>query len=346
MKFKAYHKIRQFKDVVRDIRFRANFKYIHEGTGEPVYEETEKPVITFIGTVKLHGTNAQVCFDGKKLLAGKRSSLIGIDALQEHFGFNAFVQVRNKEYFLNLMSELYSKHCKEGQQIILYGEFAGQGIQKGVGISELKKSFYIFEAKVYDINTDKSEWLDISAWDFSDGDSIYNINQFPTYKIDIDFNNPGNVQNRLVEITESVERECPVSKALGVENSIGEGVVWTGFWKNEKYIFKVKGDAHAGKSKVKQLKPVDNEKLQKINDTVDKLTPIWRLNQVLTDVFKLNEGGFLERKKIGDYIKSVIKDIVEEETLTIKESGLEFKELTKSISTICKNYFFEQESTF
>jgi len=219
------------------------------------------------------------------------------------------------------------------------------GVQKSVGISELNKGFYIFDCKVYNPYTDTQTWLDISTWKFRT-DKVFNINDFQTWSLDIDFNIPGMSQNKLVEITEEIERECPVSKQLGVENSIGEGAVWTCFYKGDKFIFKVKGDAHAGKSKVKQLKPVDNEKLQKINETVDKLTPIWRLNQILTDVFRLNEGEFLERKKIGEYIKSVIKDIIEEENLTIKESGLEFKELTKGISIICKNYFFEQESTF
>ena len=144
MKFKAYHKIKQFKDVVRDIRFQANFKGMDDNN-QPIYEESKKPEVVFIGTVKLHGTNAQVAFDGKELLAGKRGSLIGKDALQEHFGFNQFVQVTHKNYLKELMSELHSKHCKEGQQIILYGEFAGNGIQKGVGISELSKAFYIFD---------------------------------------------------------------------------------------------------------------------------------------------------------------------------------------------------------
>jgi len=345
MEFKAYHKIKQFKDIVRDIQFKSNFQGLDE-EGQPIYQETKKPVLTFTATTKLHGTNAGVCYKPEKgIMAQKRSSLLPKDALTAHFGFNQFVQVEKKLFFTDLMEDLYTKHCKRGEQITIYGEWAGNGIQKSVGISELPKGFYIFDCKIYNKETDTQRWLDISDWEF-DTDKVFNINEFPTWSLDIDFNIPAMSQNNLIKITEEIEKECPVSKQLGIEEGVGEGAVWTCFYNNDKFIFKVKGDAHAGKSKVKQLKPVDNEKLQKINETVDKLTPIWRLNQKLTDVFKLNEGGFLERKKIGGYIRSVIKDIVEEETLTIKESGLEFKELTKGISTICKNYFFEQESTF
>lgn len=345
MEFKAYHKIRQFKDVVRDIQFKSNFKGMDD-EGQPIYEESKKPILTFTATTKLHGTNAGVCYDlDKGVMAQKRGSLLKKEDLASHFGFNQFVQVEKKEYFEDLMQKMHKVYCKEHQQITIYGEWAGLGIQKGVGISELPKGFYIFDCKIHDVTTNKSEWIDISDLIF-ETDKVFNIYDFPTWNLEIDFNRPAIFQNQLIEITEQIEKECPVSKQLGVNESVGEGAVWTCHWNGDKYIFKVKGDAHAGKSKVKQLKPVDNEKLQKINETVSKLTPVWRLNQKITDVFKLNEGGFLERRKIGEYIKSVIKDIIEEEVLTIKESEIDFKELTKPISVICKNYFFEQERVF
>lgn len=149
MEFKAYHKIRQFKDIVRDIQFKANFKGLDDD-GQPIYQETTKPVLTFTATTKLHGTNAQICYDGQNMLAGKRGSLLPKDALGAHFGFNAFVQVEKKEYFEELMETVHRVYCVNREQITVYGEWAGQGIQKSVGISELPKGFYIFDCKVYD----------------------------------------------------------------------------------------------------------------------------------------------------------------------------------------------------
>jgi hypothetical protein len=46
---------------------------------------------------------------------------------------------------------------------------------------------------------------------------IYNILQFPTYEIDIDFNAPEMVQNQLIEMTVSVEDKCPVGRFFSVE---------------------------------------------------------------------------------------------------------------------------------
>src|SRR5690606_20777310 len=111
------------------------------------------------------------------------------------------------------------------QQIILYGEWAGEGIQKGVGISELNKSFYIFDTKIYDKDLDKSEWINCyqDIMDFKESPynelkaAVTHIENFQTFKIDIDFNKPQEYQNKLIEITEEVEKECPVSKLLGVK---------------------------------------------------------------------------------------------------------------------------------
>ena len=47
-------------------------------------------------------------------------------------------------------------------------------------------------------------------------------------------------QNKLVEITEEIEKECPVSASLGIKDGVGEGAVWTCFYKGDKFIFKVK----------------------------------------------------------------------------------------------------------
>lgn len=337
MKFKAYHKIKQFKDAVRDIKFKANYKGKDE-KGDPIYEESSKPTIPFIGTVKLHGTNAQVSFDGENLLAGKRSSLLGEDQLQAHFGFNQFVQVTHKEYFQDLMEKMYNVYCKEGQQIMLYGEFAGKGIQKGVGISELNKAFYIFDAKVYDKEKDKSEWLDISTWDF-EPEGVFNIYDFPTYKIDIDFNKPQEFQNKLVEITEAVEKECPVSKQLGINEGCGEGVVWTGFWRDEKYIFKVKGQKHST-SKVKKLASVDPEVLKNINEFVDYAATKNRIEQ------GMQETNSTEKRHMPDLLRWVANDIISEEDDVLQSNKLEWKQVAKEVSNRVRQYFFEKIDKF
>lgn len=52
MKFKAYHKIKQFKDVIRDISFKANYKG-KDKNGEPILTELESLEILKKDVIKL-----------------------------------------------------------------------------------------------------------------------------------------------------------------------------------------------------------------------------------------------------------------------------------------------------
>ena len=141
----------------------------------------------------------------------------------------------------------------------------------------------------------------------------------------------------------SVEDECPVAKHFGFPNTVGEGIVFTNLDESgRRLFFKSKGEKHAGTSKVKTLKTVDNAKIQKCIDLAEKVTPAWRLEQMLTETFDLLNGGDLDVKRTGDYIKSVVNDILKEEVLTISDENLEFKDISKYVSQIAKNYLFQK----
>ncbi len=338
MEFKAYHKIKQFKDVVRDIQFKANFKGLDDA-GQPIYEESKKPVLTFTATTKLHGTNAGVCYTPEKgVVAQKRSSLLPTDALSAHFGFNQFVLVEKKEFFENLMSDLHTSFCKKGQQITVYGEWAGTGVQKSVGISELPKAFYIFDCKVYDPTTDTQQWIDVSNFKI-DESKVYKITDFPTWSLDIDFNIPGMSQNKLVEITEEIERECPVSKELGINEGVGEGAVWTCFYNGDKFIFKVKGEKHSV-SKVKKLASVDPEVLKSINEFIEYACTPNRIEQ------GIQETGATEKKDMPALLKWVANDIITEETDTLVANSLEWKQVARECSNRVRQYYFAKLDKF
>lgn len=332
MEFKAYHKIKQFSDVVKSIKFNANYKGKDE-EGNPIYEESEKPVLTFVATTKLHGTNAGICYTPEKgLVAQKRSCFLSKYKSDSHFGFSKFVYEEKRDFFTNLMQNIYKSHCSEGDQITLYGEWAGKGIQKSVGISELTKAFYVFDCKIYNKETDAGKWLDITDWRF-DTDKVYNVHEFKTWKLDIDFNNPGHSQNKLIEITEEIENECPVSKSIGNVKGTGEGAVWTAFWKGEKYIFKVKGEKHSS-SKVNKLASVDPEVLKSIDNFVDYACTPNRIEQ------GIQETNATEKYHIPLLLKWVANDIIQEETDTLIANDLEWKQVARNCNDRVKRYYF------
>ena len=336
MKFKAYHKIKQFKDVIRDINLTSNYKG-KDADNNPIYEETEKPILKFKGTVKLHGTNASVYYTPEKgIMAGKRTSGLNPEQLTAHMGFNQFVQVTKKEYFTELLADLYSKLCKDTiyNQIIIYGDWAGKGIQKGIGIAELDKSFYIFDCKLVNTITEEFEWITLTTLPSLPEEKIYLITDFPTFEIEIDFNNPGLSQNKLIELTTEVERECPVAKQLGV-SGVGEGIVWKTEWQGQRYIFKVKGDKHST-CKSKTLAPIDPEVIKSINAFVEYACTTNRINQ------GIQETNAKDKKDTPNLLRWIANDIISEEDDTLQANNLEWKQVAKQCNYRVRDYYFKQ----
>lgn len=58
-----YPKIQQFRNVVSTIRRESSFVGL-DADENPIYNDAlQKPILTFKGTIKLHGTNAAVCYN-------------------------------------------------------------------------------------------------------------------------------------------------------------------------------------------------------------------------------------------------------------------------------------------
>jgi hypothetical protein len=337
----------QFREVVVDVSRRYNFSGLDEN-GNPIYDPSKpKPIIKFIGTVKLHGTSAAVLFNNKSgLWCQSRGNIITPQS--DNAGF-AFFAESTKDSWLKIINEIRDKYNinLDDNTIGVYSEWAGGNIQKGVGITNIEKSCFIYGIKISPISETEDDqksayWVNYEGFSCNEN-KIYNILDFETFEIEVDFNRPELIQNKLVELTLSVEDECPVAKYFGFPNTVGEGIVFINLDDDGRRIFfKSKGEKHAGTSKVKTLKKVDDIKIQKCIDLAEKVTPTWRLEQMLTETFNLLNGGELDVKMTGDYIKSVVNDVLKEEILTISDENLEFKDIAKYVSQISKNYLFKK----
>lgn len=351
----SFPSIEKFSNIVANINRENNFVGLDEN-GDPIYDPSKpKPILKFIGSVKLHGTNAGVCLNKKEGMWFQSRENI-ITPTQDNAGF-AFFADSNKEQFVTLFAQIIRnenlgyEYDVQNTTISIYGEWAGASIQKGVGVTNLPKSFFIFGVKITPhVNTDEERkkkpayWVDHSYLR-SPENRIYNINDYKTFEIDIDFNTPALAQNQLIEWTLEVENECPVAKAFGFDNTVGEGIVFSYTTDDGKrYSFKSKGEKHAAKSRVHTLKPVDDEKINKCIEVANKVTPEWRLDQMLEKQFDFMNGGVMDVKKLGDYLRLVMADVLKEETDVIAEAGLEPKDIGKYVSDIAKKYFFSRQN--
>lgn len=301
----------------------------------------------FANGVLVHNSNGAVCYNNQDgMWFQSRENIITTE--KDNAGF-AFFASAKQDVFRAIIEDIAQKHGIDLNTftITIYGEWAGGNIQKKVGLENIPKTFFTFGVKISNPQDEdfSAYWIeDIANVKKSPENKIYNIFDFETYKITIDFNNPQLIQNRIVEITEAIEKECPVAKAFGFPNTIGEGVVFTAFVDGIRHCFKSKGTEHASGGKVKVVRPVDDEKLANIIDIADKVTPEWRLDQMLTESCDLMNGGFIDRKKMGDFIKAVMRDIIKEDSLTIAEAGLDMKDINSKVSDIAKQYFFQREA--
>ena len=92
------------------------------------------PVVEYRGKVKLHGSNCAVQVKGEGVFAQSRTALLTPE--DDYKGFAAFVQSH----------ESYFRSIKPG--IVVFGEWCGPGVEKGMAISQAAgKQFAIFAVK-------------------------------------------------------------------------------------------------------------------------------------------------------------------------------------------------------
>jgi hypothetical protein len=316
---KAYPSIEQFRNVIRAVRVHHDYQGKDEQE-QPIYAHTSPyPKLIFTGTVKLHGTNASVVQykDGHREFQSRERVL---SLTQDNAQF--MLKMMNKQLDFLFEGIEYEEY------IAVYGEWCGGSIQKGVAINGLPLMFVIFGCKV------DGQWIPYrDRCDNTQG--IYNIHQFPTYEIEIDFEQPEFAQNKLVELTEEIERECPVGKYFG-NSGIGEGLVWSCQTEHHHYQFKTKGEKHSV-SKVTTIASVDTAMVASIQELVEKAVTE---NRLLQGIEKLKEmGKELDVKSTGDFLRWVVNDVIKEEQDTIIANEIDPKKLNPAVSNKARLWF-------
>lgn len=331
MKHIPYPSIEQFRNAIHKVTTKTRQTGV-DANGDPVFDHVKVlPVLTYEGTVKLHGTNAAICLDRNvgEYWFQSRENVITLE--KDNAGFVR--HFHDKEY-----PQLFTI---DGMVISIFGEWCGGNIQPNVALAGLSKRFVIFG-----ILSD-GKWLgkEIVSKIKSPGIGVYNIYDYPCETIQIDFNRPEIAQNKLSELTIKVEESCPVAKAMGVDG-IGEGIVWkcvTEGWESPEFYFKVKGERHSA-SKVKTLAAVDIELVASQREFAEKTVTENRCRQ---GIDKLREAGKkTDRSSLGDFLKWIQTDVEKEESDTAKASGIDLKKASGEITKAARTWFFKNETSF
>lgn len=293
-----YPSIEQYRHAIKRVTDTAQFTGL-DTDQSPLFDRSlPLPKLKYQATVKLHGTNFAMGLDRKtgEIWFQSRESIITPE--KDNAGAARFFSSKD-------LMPLFDKI--PGDTVVIYGEWCGKGIQSKVGICQLPKMLVVFDVFVESEN----RWLSAEEASFICAPDIpvYNIYNFPKWEIEIDFADPAAAQAELERITTEIADSCPVSKAFGADG-IGEGAVWrcvTPGWEDPKFRFKVKDERHSAKDKPVV---VDNSGDAEI---VAKLTPEWRLEQMLEKVCDLNNGGEVDIKKVSLFLQAFWADVQKED---------------------------------
>jgi hypothetical protein len=312
--------------------------------------EIDRDHCFFANGVLVHNSNASVCFsEPEGHWVQSRNGIITVG--NDNCGFAVFAE-KNVESFRNIVNEVVEKNSLDLSKCIVsvFGEWCGKGIQKGCGIHQIKEKFFVlFDIRVtypIDGTEDEVRTESVSCRGYEDSDNrIFNVQNFGVFGVDVDFANLEQSAKDLETVLEAVEKECPVAKALGAtsENGsmIGEGVVFVGSYKGDTFRFKVKGEKHkiASSGKQKQKVEIDPVKAENIEKFVGYAVTENRLQQGITEIGK--DPELLSTKDTGTFVRWVSNDVSTEEMDVLVNSNLEWKEVSKTVSTVARNWFFK-----
>jgi len=338
----------QFRHVVESVQLRHQYTG-RDGHGNPIYDQskTNFPTLEFRGAVKLHGSNmAFVLWPDDTISLQTRGRIITVkDDYKSFAAWAAKVTHTRLRWLINSTVKPRLWENQRDKPIIMFGEWVGPGIQGGTAISKLnEKSFFLFAIGIDEYKEDgELTWANMADFDLLPRwktRGIYNIFQYPTWRIHVDFKEPGVALQKLQELTSEVEKQCPVAGSFK-KKGIGEGIVWrclTPGFMEERFWFKIKGEKHSV-TKTKEKIPLSPEKLASIAEFVEATVTKARLQQGIS--FLQEQGFGLDKSSTGHFLKWLANDILKEETDTIVASGLEKKEVTKAVSLSARDWFFK-----
>lgn len=351
-RFIGFPSIKQFRDIVKDVQFNAQFVSYDKETQTLVTDQTVKmPVVHAFATEKTHGTNASVCFsepDG--FWVQSRTSIITVDNDNAQCAMHA---MKNQSAWTEIIKDLAKEHNIDLSTniITVFYEFCGQGIQKRTAVEGLEKMAIIFKYfRVSPVEPSDADdtvepagtlWLETCAGGKpvqNPEARIWNVCTFNTYNFVLDFNDPRAALDYMDDIVKNkIELSSPVGEYFGVTGNVGEGIVVTFSFKDKTYTFKVKGEKHA--SSKRQRTPVDSEKMDAAQQVAHAVTPAWRLEQMFDLANDTINGAVPDIRNIGAYLKLVNADILKEESDVIAEAGLIPKDIYPAVAKIAREFY-------
>jgi hypothetical protein len=316
-KFVKFPSIEKFSDVNALIKRR--------------FELNDRPTITYRGKVKLHGTNAAIRIDPDgTVTCFKRTGVCNVE--------------NDNAGFANWVAGIKTKFPGFHYSYIIYGEWAGPGIQKKVAVSSIEhKTFFVFA--ILDLDSGMV-WLDPDQIKHFLGDLPVKVLPWAEgSEVTIDFRLQSSMEQAMSHIGNLVEAcdkiDPYIKNEFGIEG-IGEGFVFTphyaaiNFAEYSDLIFKAKGDSHTVSVHEKKASiQIDPAVLEGAAAFAKEFVTPARCEQGVTEAC----GGEASMKTMGAFMKWIGQDVQKESVNELEASGLDWKNVSKAVNQQARDWY-------
>lgn len=327
------------------------------------YDPMRPRQCTFVGTVKLHGTNATIVFrnqDTRHPQIQARTWIIE-DNARDNLGTRKFLSATPLHALVAEILRVRNAGSRFSE-ILIAGEMAGRGVQKGVAIAEMQPFFAIFNIRIDDKWVDIREYKSVALPEHR----IFNLAQYETFEVQVDFTKDTTaVSKQMDEYTAIVCDKCPFGANFVAADGKkiagkGEGIVWTMvrpasksedvFDDTDLWNFKTKGEAFS----TTKPRPPRNKEPQEaappgaVVQFTDYALGERRFEQGLEFLLQLQAQkgdrtmGSYDLKQTGAFIQWVTDDAIKEEKNEMEAMGVSEKEARRGISTRARLWYMEK----
>ena len=294
--------------------------------------------------IKLDGTNASiVLFKDGRIQFQSRTTII--TPQEDNMGFARWASTVDWSQIFN---------CTDLPVMIIHGEWAGVGIQKGCAIQNIGiKGFFPFMIE-YASDVKNVEWGD---WDQRElvvepyliEEILLSVKDqvkvLPWYggednQYTIDFGNPDqNVIDQINKLVLEVEAEDPYVKEQFNVSGVGEGLVFYPVGVTDRFewshlVFKAKGEKHRVRA-AKEAVQTTVDVSASVSEFVSSFVTEARCQQGLMVAC----GGELDIKKMGAFIGWMGKDVEKESKADLEVSGMTWKQVSGEVTKAARVWF-------
>jgi hypothetical protein len=336
--FVKFGKIISFHNVAKQVTGALEHKNDTSQDWGP-YSNAFDRVIQYRGKVKLHGMNGGILITKDQVYTQSRKTFI-------NNGLAFFVN-DHKDYFLSLFPT-----DKDVDFIVIFGEWCGGDVQKGVALSKLKQKIFVIFSIQFGTKSAMFDPDRIQEFMTKNGQELPNHFYILPYHTDIlevnynDINANEHVINEINNMVNLIDREDPwVLKTFGVKGA-GEGLVMYPLTFAEDghisieiffgFLFKAKGEKHRSYVAEKSVQ-VKATSVDSINDYVNLMVTESRLEQGEKEI-----GGFQNQSSIASFIKWLANDVKEEGKDELSASNLEWKDVNAAVTKRAREWWLNK----